>query len=324
MTSRSYLIQLLFVLLVFSGCIRQLNREEADRSLKVLNSNLVNFITLSSEKPEIKALWFLLNEPSSPLTLVQKRNFLKRDTITNIQEKSKGIFQFNIENHLFEKTDSSDQTILIFPSDGKNGEEARFVLSEFESQDCKTRPEFPVKIVASMFINDNEKLTINHRAVIEDNLPLESSSLISGDDYKVTIDLARTRMDKAGTLDLDVYFKAKGFTICSATIDAKIEYSRQGYYFRFFDFRVKLFEHEIIGKLDYSKIDPTASDYVDLFNRYSSMELFENNGNKVGNIILGKSVNSELLDYYIQFENGDKVLVSEYIPLLSKILDYKY
>ena len=324
MLRRLFPIQFIIALLIFSDCTSQLNREEADRSLKVLNSNLVNFVTLSSEKPEIQALWFLLNNPSSPLTLAQKRNFFVRDTIPELSGKAKGVFHYNTEKKLFEKASTSAQTILIFPSDGKAGTDARFVLSEFESQDCKTRPEFPVKISAAMFIEDTEKLTIDHSASIENNLPKKISSLIIGDDYKVNLDLARTREGNAGTFDFNIYFKAKGFTVCSAVIDAKIEYSRQGYYFRYFDFRIKLFEHEIIGKLDYSKIDPTASNYADLFNRYSTIELFENNGNKVGNIILGKSENEELLDYFVKFDNGDEVLLSTYVPLLNKILDYKY
>jgi|GEM_PF-1151451 len=316
---------LLFLTVILcTGCKRVLNREEAERSLKVLNSNLVNFISLSSEKPEIQGLYFLLDEPASPLTLTQNRNFFKRGTSSDSPAKLKGIYQWYPGKKLFEKKDTSKQLVLLFPLEEKPGDSARFVLSEFESQDCKSRPEFPVTIKADMFINGLKKLTIDHQAEVQDNLPLHVSGLVAGDGYKLIYHLNRTRQEESGTIDLDLILKANGFELCSFGANAKIGYSRQGYYFRYISFQLKIFEHEITGELDYSKIDPTASDYIDLFNRYSRIGIRETAGPEVGNIILGETGNGELLDYFVKFANGDKVLLSSYIPMLKKILNYKY
>lgn len=308
----------LFFLLI--GCSRVMEREEADRSLKVLNSNLVNFLSVSSEKSELKALWFLLDNPASPLCLKQKQ----KHSILDASIKSKGIFDWDTEAALFLQKDSSKQLILNFPANGKDGEDIRFVLSEFETRDCKNRPEFPVEIVANLFVERQNKLEIKHTASIQDNLPLEISSSIAGDGYSANLKTKRTREGKQGTMKMKMNIFSNSFTVCSANIDAKIEYSRQGYYFRNFDFDFELFEHHIVGKLDYSKIDPTASDYVRSFNRYSTIIISENNGDKVGNIVLGKSMNGEMLDYFVRFSNGEEVLLSSYIPVIKKILDFKY
>ncbi len=315
--TEGFILSLFFLL---SGCTNMLNRDEADRSLKVMNSNLVNFFTAASEKPEIQALHFLLNEPSSPLALTQKEKRPSPDAIA----KTKGIFEWNTESGLFLKKDSTQQLTMNFPANGKDGENVRFVLSDFETRDCKNRPEFPVAISANLFIEGVEKLEISHHATIQDDLPLEISSSVSGDRYSGTLKTNRTRQGNSGTLNIEIDIRSNGFSVCSAAIDAKIEYSRQGYYFRHFDFKLNLFEHRITGKLDYSKIDPTTSDYVKSFNRYSSIVITENNGNKVGNIVLRKSVNEELLDYFVRFSNGEEVLLSSYIPMIKKVLDFKY
>jgi hypothetical protein len=87
---------------------------------------------------------------------------------------------------------------------------------------------------------------------------------------------------------------------------------------------MNLFNHLIKGHIVYSKIDPMAREYVESFNANSDIQIFEMPGNHlVGNLILGKTHEKELLDYFIRFNDGSEVLVSEYLPFLDKLLNMK-
>ena len=122
---------------------------------------------------------------------------------------------------------------------------------------------------------------------------------------------------------IDLFLKTKGFEVISGHVDAEIEYSRQGYFFKTIDFYLKLQDHHVTGKIKYSEINPTAADYIDSFNSNSSIILSEGK-NQVGKIVLNKTDNKELLDYYIRFSDGSKTLLSTYIPVLKKLLNLKY
>lgn len=313
------ILWMIVCLSLIAGCSSTMSPSEADRSMKILNSNLTNLITISSDKPEIQAVYFLLHENSSPLCLKQKNS---SSNSSGVHEK--GIFVWNKQTQQFEKQSNSEQVELLFPFDGKGGDSAHFIMNEFEVQACKSRPDFPVSADAVLKMGQKVKLQIEHNATIEDNLPLQINSLFRGDDYLLTFLLHRTRMDQKGDFKCEFKLKNKGFAICSGKIDAKIEYSRAGYYFRHFNFAIKLMDHQIHGTLDYSLIDPTATDYAELFNRHSQIYIEESNAGKVGEIVLGKNGDGELLDYLVEFSNGKQVLLSEYIPLLKKILDFKY
>jgi hypothetical protein len=107
-------------------------------------------------------------------------------------------------------------------------------------------------------------------------------------------------------------------------VDALIGYSSMGYYFNDIHFTMILFNHLIKGNILYSKIDPTDRDYAESFNANTNIQIFEMPGNHlVGNLVLGKTHNGELLDYFIRFNDGSKIPVSEYLPFLDKLLNMK-
>ena len=165
--------------------------------------------------------------------------------------------------------------------------------------------------------------SIHHRATIADQLPETVSSEIDGSDYTIRFDLNRTRSSKTGNLTIDFSFKTKGVRVVSGTMDADIEYGRKGYFFRFIQFSMKLIDHQIDGHINYSAIDPTATDYIRSFNSNSEIIIREGR-NKVGKIVLNKVENNELLDYFVLFSGGKEILLSEYIPVLKKLLNLKY
>lgn len=315
---------LLLALTLLTGCKHTLNRSEADRSLKVLNSNIVNLITNASDNPEQQALHFLMAEPSSPIYLLRTNNMFSSDSVNNIGAHSKGEYIWNQEEKTFVKQNSSNKFEFKFPVGKQKVVSAEFLITEYKNENCKNHVAFPVLMDAKILIEQMEKLTIRHRAEIKDNFPLKIHSSIKGEDYQSDFVLSRTREGNKGSIMVNFSVLTNGFVVCRADIKTKIEYTRDGYYFTYFNFDINLFDHQIKGDIDYAKIDPTSGKYIDLFNENSEIIVTEGYGKKVGNIVLGLSGDGELLDYYIKFNNSDKILLSNYIPLMRKVLDYKY
>jgi hypothetical protein len=313
----------LISILILSACnSKQLDRAEADRSMKILNGNLVNLLSVGSEKPEYKALSFLFEQISTPLPFVKKANPTQPEIPFNFDEK-KGQYQWNSLLETFEKKDDSDHISLFFPSEKSNKNNIRLDLNNYQSQAFSSRPAFPVEIDAILKADDQEIATIIHTARISNNLPEQISTKVKATDYEFSIELKRTQLNKVGKLLIDIDLKTKGITVISAKVDARIEYSRQGYFYKTINFRLKLIDHTVKGEINYAAIDPTSADYISSFNSNSSILLYEGR-NLVGNIVLNKTENGELLDYFIRFRNKEEVLLSQYIPFLKKLLDLKY
>lgn len=315
----------LFALIIFvaASCSRtQLSPEEADRSMKVLNSNLMNLLTSGSEKPDYKAIAFLLSQTNVPLPFVRKPNPTALDTAVYRITTYRGIYNWNPKSKTFSKDQTSDEVVLNFPLETSTND-ASLILSKYRSMPYSSRPDFPVKLEAVLKTGGKVLASIHHRATIADQLPETVSSEIDGSDYTIRFDLNRTRSSKTGNLTIDFSFKTKGIRVISGTMDADIEYGRKGYFFRFIQFSMKLIDHQIDGHINYSAIDPTATDYIRSFNSNSEIIIREGR-NKVGKIVLNKVENNELLDYFVLFSGGKEILLSEYIPVLKKLLNLKY
>ncbi len=312
------------VLFLFSGCESVLDRSEAERSLKVLNSNFVNFLTNVSDKPEFEALHFLIRESASPDFLLSTNNQLNNNSFTNMNIPLSGSFLWCEEQNQFVKNDTASEILLEFPVNKKEGKNARFVITEYKTEDCKNLHYFPTSLDAKMFVDKIEKFTMRHRALVQDNFPLKITNAILSEDYESNFDLRRTRDGNSGTISIEFEIITKGIEIGTVKVATKIEYTRNGYYFTFFDFELNFFEHQIKGQIDYGHINPTANDYLAEFNHYSEIVISEHFNKKIGNIILGMSGDGELLDYFVKFNNGDQILLKNYIPLFEKVLDYKY
>ena len=315
----------LFIILTLSlSCCRsKMTPEEADRSMKILNGNLVNMMSTGSEKPEFKALKFLMTQASCPLPFVKKGNSSAPDTTVYRFEPNKANYQWNPNKKTFEKTADNSIIELNFPSDKSVVNDLIFRLNNYKSQPYSSRPDFPTQIDAVLNSEQAQLLKLTHRAVITDKLPGQISSEIEGSDYSARFELNRTRQNKSGELYIETFLKTKGIKIISGVMDSQIEYGKRSYFFKTIRFNLKLIDHTISGKINYSAIDPMASDYVGSFNSNSDILIKE--GQKVvGKIILNKTNNSELLDYFVRFSNGREITLCEYIPALKNLLNLKY
>lgn len=318
----------IFYLLIFtlavSACSRkQLNPAESDRSMKILNGNLVNLLSSGAEKPEYKALSFLMEQVSTPLPFVKRDNSTDIDTVVYSLNERKGAYEWNPGIKAFEKKSDSNLVNILFPLNKSEINNTSFTLNKYKSQPYSSRPDFPVEIEAILNSGNQQVLSIEHRATIDNNLPATISSQINGTDYQLGFELNRTKESKLGKLNTNIWLKTKGIKVISGKIDADIEYGRRSYFFKYIKFKLKLVDHTVDGTINYSAIDPTSADYIHSFNSNSTIIIREGQS-EVGKIILNKVNNSELLDYFVQFSDGKESLLSEYIPALKKLLNLKY
>ena len=316
---KSQVIAFTIFLLLFS-CSSTYKKEDAIRSLKVLNSDIVNLLTASSELHEIQAFKFLYNQANSPIPF--KKSEFKLDNSAFKMENLKGTYNWNPElNDFAFKKDKNFIDVYFQLADM---EDARLQILNYESEAYSSKPDFPTKIIAKMFEGTKEILVVNHVGKVKNNLPEFMETKIKGDGYDLIAGFKRTNESGEGTIDMYCYLKKGMITIIDTKLLAKISYSQQGFYYNYIEFESKVFNHTISGAIDYKNIDPTSSNYAESFNNNTTIEIFESSNAKVGDIILASTGVNDLQEFKIQFENKDQVLLKEYLPALDKLYNLKY
>jgi hypothetical protein len=277
-------------------------------------------MTTTSDLPEVKALDFLYNQANAPLPF--KKAHLKKDNSVYNFDSLKGTYAWNTYLSDFDYVDDKDIIDVQFHI--PEAQNVKLKLFDFKSEAYSSKPDFPTKVISTLFIENEEKLDVSHVAEIEDKLIKSIRTAITGDGYQINLKLDRTKVLNDGTLKLNLEIKKSLSTLIDVEIIADISYSKQGFYYNNIQFDGHLFNHQIVGEIDYKNIDPTAEDYPKSFNANSVIEIFENANNKVGNIVLATTGNNDLQEFQIRFKNNDMVLLKEYLPVLDKLYNFKY
>lgn len=319
---RKTIVYLLPLLFLFSCGRKNMGREEAVRSLKVLNSDFTNFFSQAGEIKELRALRFLWDHDAVPLPFPQEKYSAGHPWKPYDFTSSLGVYRLDSLQDRFLPTGSDSVVRLLFSTADFNAGE--FVLEKYRAAPLTSRPDFPLELIARLHHNDQERLVIAHTAEVADDLPLHILSRVTTSTSEMNFSLDRTRDDDNGSLVIRTSLAQKGFRFIDARMNALIGYSAMGYYFNDITFTIKAFDHLVDGTIHYGEIDPTARDYAHSFNSHSEILIMEMPGRKVaGQLILAPSGQGDLLDYFIRFSDGHQVPVNEYLPFLNQLLNMK-
>jgi hypothetical protein len=318
-----FLVFYLFLFFLLVSCqSNSYTRDEAVRSLKVLNSDFVNFFSKTGEMEELAALKFIWNHDALPLPFPPEKFAAEKPWKPYNYEESKGVYTWDSIQQVFVRSEKSNIVRILFSTG--NLPDGEFLLTDYMDTTLSSRPDFPLKMNAVLNLKGEERINIRHSAEVADDLPLRIDTEVETTDSKLVFSLNRTRKNNDGNLRINFSLENKGHRFIDAGADALIGYSSMGYYFNDIQFKMNMFNHLIKGRILYSKIDPTAREYAESFNANTDIKIYEVPGNHlVGNLVLGKTHEGELLDYFIRFTDGSKVPVSEYLPFLDKLLNMK-
>lgn len=313
---------ILLIVVALGACSRWYRQDDAIRSLKVLNSDLTNMLIATDELPESKAMKFIWDQPSAPVPFPKEKFVYDRPYESYDFAKVSGQYRWDTINGVFMKQSDSDNVSIEYLDSGIG--KINLIIHEFLSVPISSKPDFPLKVNAELWVDENVQTILKHEATIADELLLKSRTNIKGTNYEIDANFDRTRNGDNGTIESGLTIIYDNSEVIRFRINATIGYSTLGYYFEKIYFTADIFRHYIYGKIDYDLINPTSEDYVSSFNNNSKIEIFEHPlKRKVGNIVLAKVKEGELLDYHIKFRNNQTELLSEFLPIINKILNVK-
>lgn len=305
-----------------------IDKKEALNSLKILNSEIISFVYKLSEQPGLKALGFILKQPSVPLPF-RSDTSSGSGIIKNFSfAGKKGIYCWDTVNRMFLKKKDTSLILIRFPMPGLKGSECRFFLYDYEVEETRTKPELPVTIRAKLFIGDKEELSISHQAHISEAMISWISSELKSDSTEVLFNMNRegSFAVKSGKLNSNLRILEGGKEIMRSKINLDIDYHPPlSYSIRHISIEQKLFTTELSGTIDYGSINPTSNQYDQEFNKYMHLELSDSDDHGIiGDIVLSPVGDNGRYDYFIRFSDGSECRLTEQILALKKLFNYMH
>ena len=329
MTSKTLFLPFLFLVPFCLSCNKDhpLDKKDALNSLKILNSDITNLTEQASEKPWFQAMKFLYEQSSSPLPFNHDTTAKKMYSSYSFAEK-KGVYLWDAIHRTFVKEKDTSLILLRFPLLSEKKSWCKFFLYDYETQNTRSRPGFPVNAEASLYIDDHKELSLSHRALLAENMPSALTTEITGSEFhfRFTFNREGNFSQKSGVLKGNILLEAGRTEILSSAFNIDIDYHPPvTYSLEYIRFLMKIMGTDLNCKINYRAISPTSNHYAQEVNNNSSIVLknLDNNG-IIGNIVLASADGKDKLDLYVRFNDGSKSLLSDQILLLRKILNLKY
>jgi len=320
---------LLLILFFHSSCHHTavLDKAEAEKTLKALDSDVIRWIDGINESEAGRALHALLSNDSAPFPIRFPRKFLSRSGGIYDFQQHTGTWEWDRATGKFIHVPGGDRIIIRYPLPDQAENNATCIIYQYEEVSTTSAHAFPVLFVADLFIKEKKVFSIEHHGEMDHHLPVFMQTNISMGEgfFRMTME---NRLDTAhhrGDVHTTITAGTPGKRVLDGTMQAKIKtFSGGSYAVKIFKSEIQLFDCLLIIDIDYDKVSPTSRQYVKDFNRHSRIQLFTlAHREKIADIILKKKNNDKILDFALRFSDLSEDFLSNYILAFKKILDVK-
>lgn len=305
----------------------ELDRQEAEKVLKVLDSDVTRWLDQVNQSEAGRALHALLAFDSAPFPLRFPRSFmLQRPSLYKFEEYT-GTWTWEQSRGKFAHIPGSDRIIIHYPMPDHSENDATCIIYQYREEATTSAHSFPVLVLAEIFVKQKMVFTLDHHAVIEEDLPvfMETGITMGAGVLKLSMENKLDTLNHRGDVTASIIAGREGKPVVDGTIKATIKtFSGGSYGIRALKSEFKLFDCLLVMDIDYSKIDPTSREYVRDFNEHAKIQLFTTDPKqKIGDIILKEKFDSKKLDFAIRFSDLSDDFLANYLLVFKRILEVK-
>ncbi len=312
--------------LLLAGCGRSepMTTAEAIQTVKALDSDLTRLADAASNDPALNALSFLFNTLTSPLNLREGLPAAILHRQPSDVGTWGGAYRWNADSSFFTKEKGKPGMIIMLGDKIQPCESTTIFFPDWACDSGPSTSCFPSDFKGSIRCDDEVILDFVSALSFEGDWPDTLTIFLEGADYSFSFEMDHSKNDVFGSALCKVSGKAKGFTFLSGTLRIETGYSGSQVFLRGIIADLDLFDVSLTGKFDYSKVDPTAKDYVASFNRHCRIQMSDKSTGKVAGVFgLGKDPTGELMEWVLYSPQGDMISLNDHLLLLKKIMDYK-
>lgn len=319
------LLTLVFMLLLIS-CSRSLPKQQAEKHLKAFDSELINLSKQVSETMAYKAVHelFMIRNLPLPFQYTSSDEKASGAYVYDFEEQ-KGIYSFNTETQLLEKTGSADSLIIVFPFVSKLDQEARFILIDYTEENSAFGIMFPTRMEAKIEIKGHVVFELNSSSTISHGFPVKSKTEISFSKFQLN-NYFETRLSKRkGVIKQNLQFTTDERSILSihSRIVAGMNEQMQ-LEFRKVEVDGDIFPIRFTARVDQDKISHDAARFIESFNANADILVYKlNSRKKIGRVYLKEIPGVNRLNFFLNYGDGTTVELQKMLFGIDEIMNMK-
>ncbi len=319
------------VIVFFMSCSQQkaLTKAEAEKALKVLDSDINRLLLAAAESKWQAAISSLVDLKGAPIPHIRysSADSVKHKLISfNVTDKwawPTGHYTWSRKRATFDfVSNSSNQIVVDYPLKGSLINNARCKIDAFENGQSGSYINIPSVFKATFWVDNRQVASFLHEMKVEQQVPVYIRLSLKGDEFESKVSLDNQLSGQYGQVKLNAIIEVLGQEVMDATVNCKIKLNGGGSYsIEDAHFVSRLFEIETTGHINYAQISPTSPAYDQEFNRYSKIQ-FEENGSIIGDVVLSRLPNEDRFDFFLKFTEGSPQPLSNYLLSFQKLMKY--
>lgn len=313
------------------SCSQQkaLTKAEAEKALKVLDSDINRLLSAAAESKWQAAISSLANLKGAPIPHIRHSpaDSAQHKLISaNVNDKwawPTGHYTWSHKRGAFDfVSNSNNQIIIDYPLKGSLINNARCKIDAFENGQPESYINIPSVFKATFWVDNHQVASLLHEMKVEQQVPVYIRLSLKGDEFESKVSLDNQLSGQYGQVKLNAKTEVLGQEVMDGTVNFKIKLNGGGSYsIEDAHFVNRLFDVETTGHINYAQINPTSQAYDQEFNRYSKIQ-FQEKGSIIGDVLLSPLPNEDRFDFFLKFSEGSPQPLSNYLLSFQKLMKY--
>jgi hypothetical protein len=318
-----FLIQSAIFLL--SACKQPLPKEDAEKHLRAFDNELISLMNSFQRTRSFLALKEIIAIDGVPLPFFAHKSAVPGGIRIFNFEQHKGVYDFDSISRQFYHSGVSDSIIIHYHTTQKPETPIRLIVSSYSEEATSSSMMFPTCLKACLYIGNKRTIDFAHYAKLEQQLPVEADMRIEIENYKVALDLSSRLRRAYANAKLECKISRDQDEIFHSSIKSKVGVTEEGgFYIRSLDMQMEVFPVYVKAVVDNDAINSNATDFIEEFNRHSTIEVFRSRDRrKLGDILLKTRELSDKLDYALIYEDDSSVFLEDLLLTVDNFLNIK-
>lgn len=319
------LLLILFASFLLPACKQPFQKDEAEKYLRAFDNELISLIKNFQHTRAFIILREILAIENVPVPFFAHKSEIPGGIQQFNFEKLKGVYDFDSINKQFILSGASDSIIINFNRKQSDDKQIKLVIAEYAEEATSSNLMFPTNLKASMFAGSKKIVEIEQVARLEHQLPLEAQLRIDFENYHLEVDLASRLRRNHANATFKVAVSRNSEKILCWLIKSKVGFTKEGSIFiRSLQTQMSVFPVFIRADIDNDAIKSNAIDFIDEFNRYSSINVFcLKDKRKLGDVRLKARESSDKLDYAFFYNDNSSVFLEDLLFTIEKLMNIK-
>ncbi|MDA3879702.1 MAG: hypothetical protein PF436_04875 [Prolixibacteraceae bacterium] len=307
---------------ILSSCKRNLSSHKAEKHLRAFDHEMITMFNDISSSEAYRILSKAVGCRCMPLPFGYSAG--DEDGVLGFDfEAKKGVYRYEETMHRVERIADSDSLIIQIPLKGGNDDVAEIVLSEYSEKLTAWGFYYPLIMELSIEQDGRKLMIIQGSGSVEHGVPVYGAWKINIGRYAFDMGLKTRLSRRKGKSEIVMNVLRSNEVYMSGSVNMTNRINNGSLNVEKMAFDINTMPLTVSGNVKYGKIDAATTNFINSFNKNSSIEIYTGNGYSVGKMRLMPRENNTRLNFAIVYPDGNTAFTDDFLFTMRTFMNIK-